>query len=1173
MSCKIILHKINIFFIIVIGIFLYSFSSKTYAQEIGAPYIQNIQLKKYGFENNNYAITQDASGVLYISNSNGVLQYDGNNWSLIKTKGIPYLCINKNNIVFVGGYNEFGYLDYNNKKGLFFNNLVKSKHIKFGQVNKIFPYKDKIFFCTKHKLFVWNKNKLELIDSSKNQVNLFKINNTIYYFNSNIGLQRYIDNKFRIFPGGSFFRNKNIVDIFYFNKQLLIRIKEDNNFYFYNPYNYAINRFKTKGDLFIKNNVYLSGCVLDNNKIAIGTEFGGIVILNKKGEIVNVISQNSNLSDSKINFLYKDNSNNLWALHNNSISRIEISSEFSFYNNYKGVEGTINDIIRFNELLYIATSKGVYVLKTVKRNSTNSSNNYFKKLNGLNGSVFKFHKYNKSLFISSSKGIYRIYNNNCILFFNRKDEKINTAIRSDKNKSLIYIGGEKGISVIKHVNGILIILGKINNIPYEITELCEENNGTLWAKSKYNGLFRIKAFNKYSSDLPFKQCTADNNMGKEFDDLKLFKVQGKVIFSSVNGIYRFDNNKQIFIKDTILNRNKKDKSSKWSYPIIEDKNNNLWLNNRSKNNKYIIHYNLDTSKSYNYLPLNKLTNFSTSCIYPDNNKVIWFGGNEQLIRFDFNLQRSTHRDFYTLIYDITIGKDSVIQNNTYPSYHYQQADNSLSKFSYDNNTMRFTYTATNYESEDGLLFQTQLFGFDDKWSNWSSSNYKEYTNLREGNYIFQVRSKDIYGNISDIKEYKFIISPPFYRTLFAFISYFILFVFSFILIFKWRAYYFAREKFKLENVINERTEEIVLQKEKADNLLNRVLPKNTANELKSGKKAGPYHYKMTTVLFSDIQGFTKIAEQLDSDKLIDELDKFFLKFDSVVEKYNIEKIKTIGDAYMCAGGIPIKNRTNPVEMTVVAMEIQNYMKSLKRNKNTEKAKIWDLRIGIDTGPVIAGVLGRNKITYDIWGGTVNTASRMESSGEPGKINITENTYLLIKDFFICRYRGKMPVKHKGEIDMYFVESYKPKLASDVKGLYPNDNFFIQLQLLRFNDLEEFILEKIQNGLPDNLFYHDIKHTIDVVTQVELIGRSEEISDKELLLLKTAALFHDIGHLVDYDTHEEEGVKLAIKILPEYKYSKQQIEEITKLIMVTKLPQEPINLLEEIICDADLDYLG
>ncbi len=1169
------LYKINVFFSIVIAFSLYSSSNNVFGNEIGNPYIQNIQLRKYGFENNNYSIIQDASGVLYIGNSNGILQYDGNFWNLIKTKGIPYLTINKNNVVFAGGFNEFGYLKYNNTKNLYFHNLINSSNIKFGQVKKIFDYNDKIFFCTDKKLFVWNNTEINCIDSSNKYINLFKVNNTIYYYKSEKGILKYNGNKFNIIPNGTYFKNKNIKDILPLNKQLLIWAVEENNFYLYN--NYSLTKFKSNANRYIKENIYTTGCILENEDIAIGTKNGGILIIDKNGEIKNIISKQSGLADTKINYLFTDNSNNLWALHNNSISRIETSSAFTFFNKSQGIEGIINDIIRFNQNLYIATSKGVYILENKESNSKYLNKIHFKKLLGLNNEVYKFHSYKKTLFISSPSGIYRIFKNYCLLFFNRKNQQINTATKSNYHNSLIYIADKNGISAIKYVNGILILLGEINNIPYEITEICEEKNGTIWANSKYNGVFRIPPFEKYSSNLPFEHYDTKNITKDGFNNIRLFTAQGNVIFSSLGGIYKFDKITKTFKKDTILENNFTDKFDTWIFPIIEDINHNLWVNilsqNKVKKEAYILHYDLDSNNSFNYIPLNKLKKISISCIYPDTNNIIWFGGNEELIMLNTKLQRSAYRNFSTLIHSITIGKDSVILNNTYPSSINKISNTVLSKFAYKNNTIQFSFTATNFESEKEILYQTKLINFDKKWSAWTSSNYKEYTNLHEGNYIFQVRSKDIFENTSDIIEYKFHISPPIYRTTIAYFGYLILFILLIIVIFKWRAYYFAKEKFKLENIINERTEEIILQKEKADNLLERVLPKNTAQVLKSGKKAGPYHYKMVTVLFSDIQGFTKISEHLDAEHLIDELDTFFLKFDSVVEKHNIEKIKTIGDAYMCAGGIPEKNRTNPVEVVLAAFEMQNYMKSLKHDTGTGKQKIWDLRIGIDTGPVVSGVLGRNKITYDIWGGTVNTASRMESSSEPGKINITETTYLLIKDFFICKYRGRMPVKHKGEIDMYFVESFKPELASDIKGLYPNENFFIQLQLLRFNDLEEFILSKLETGLPNNLFYHDVKHTIDVVTQVELIGRSEKVSDSELLLLKTAALFHDLGHLINYDSHEEEGIKLAKKILPEYKYSKSQIDEIAKLILVTKMPPIPQNLLEEIMCDADLDYLG
>ena len=337
-----------------------------------------------------------------------------------------------------------------------------------------------------------------------------------------------------------------------------------------------------------------------------------------------------------------------------------------------------------------------------------------------------------------------------------------------------------------------------------------------------------------------------------------------------------------------------------------------------------------------------------------------------------------------------------------------------------------------------------------------------------------------------------------------------------------------------------------------------------------------YHkYKKVTVLFADIQGFTRIVEHMNPEVLIDELDKFFFHFDEVVEKYGIEKIKTIGDAYMCAGGLPEKNRTNPVEVVLAAMEMQQYMKQeMHAIEGTEnELGLWELRIGIHTGPVISGVIGQKKLSFDIWGDTVNIASRMESSGIAGEINITGVTNQLTKEFFVNEYRGKMPVKYKGETDMYFVKGIRQELSVNGEGKEPNEKFFIRLQHIRFNDIEEFVLEKMEKEIPPNLHYHNINHTKDVITRAEILGRAENVSDEELLLLKTAALLHDIGFIISYENHEDNSILFSRELLPKFKYSKKQIEEIVKLIDVTRVNKKPVTLIEKIIKDADLDYLG
>jgi adenylate cyclase len=476
-------------------------------------------------------------------------------------------------------------------------------------------------------------------------------------------------------------------------------------------------------------------------------------------------------------------------------------------------------------------------------------------------------------------------------------------------------------------------------------------------------------------------------------------------------------------------------------------------------------------------------------------------------------------------------------------------------------TLEFHY------SDPKARYQTYLEKFDNRWSRWASYNRKEYTHLPDGKYVFKVRARDAKGKITDSSILYFEIAAPFYKSWWAFVAYSIALLIAAFFYIKWRNYNFEKERYTLERIIHERTAELEQQKEQSERLLANVLPKDTADELKSTGRATTHKYSMVTVLFSDIQGFTRIAEQMNPETLIDQLDEFFFQFDSVVEKYNIEKIKTIGDAYMCAGGLPIKNRTNPIDVVMAALEMQLYMKELK-NTRTD---IWDLRIGIHTGEVVAGVIGHKKLSYDIWGDTVNTASRMESSGEAGKVNISGQTHELVKDFFICEYRGKMPVKYKGEIDMYFVKGIRPELSVDLKNL-PNKRFLTQLQLLRLLDFEESLVERLVKELPENLYFHTYKHAVHISTQAELLGKACEIADEDMLILRTAALLHDAGFLLGYEHHQKNSIQLAQETLVNFQFQAEEIEKICGLLY-DAFELQPSNLLTEILIDASNDYLG
>ncbi|HKZ65862.1 MAG TPA: adenylate/guanylate cyclase domain-containing protein [Chitinophagaceae bacterium] len=211
------------------------------------------------------------------------------------------------------------------------------------------------------------------------------------------------------------------------------------------------------------------------------------------------------------------------------------------------------------------------------------------------------------------------------------------------------------------------------------------------------------------------------------------------------------------------------------------------------------------------------------------------------------------------------------------------------------------------------------------------------------------------------------------------------------------------------------------QKDEIEHLLLNILPSEVAKELQVNGHATPRNYESVSVMFTDFKGFTTIADKLSPQVLVEELNTCFMAFDNIIGHYNLEKIKTIGDSYMCAGGIPTPDEQHVYNIIDASLEIQRYIVQNNLRRRESGLEPWDLRIGIHVGPVVAGVVGKKKYAYDIWGSTVNIASRMESNGEPGQVNISADTYEMVKDKYTCTYRGKIYAKNVGEIDMYFVQ--------------------------------------------------------------------------------------------------------------------------------------------------------
>lgn len=248
---------------------------------------------------------------------------------------------------------------------------------------------------------------------------------------------------------------------------------------------------------------------------------------------------------------------------------------------------------------------------------------------------------------------------------------------------------------------------------------------------------------------------------------------------------------------------------------------------------------------------------------------------------------------------------------------------------------------------------------------------------------------------------------------------------------------------ELENRVIQRTRELEREKNKSDELLRNILPDQIAQELKDGGAVLPRKYASVSVMFADFVDFTRLSEQMSAESLVRELDLIYSGFDDIIARRGLEKLKTMGDSYMCAGGAPAENATHAVDLCLAALEFQALIDA-RNHETAGERPAWELRIGIHCGPIAAGVVGKRKFAYDIWGDTVNTAARMESGGAASRINISSAIRDRVSDYFLCEPRGRLEVKGKGAVDMYFLLGLRPEYAADPQGRTPNETFRLLL---------------------------------------------------------------------------------------------------------------------------------
>lgn len=1076
------------------------FSQTKSIYEIGLPLVRNFPPSEYKAFSQNWGFVQDKRGVLYFANGDGILEYDGVEWKVTKLTN-EYtafsLAIDSCDRIFVGSTSEFGYLAPTRNGEMKYVSLLNkfdTSDRKFKYIRNLYITKAGVFFLAGDKLFRWNGITMKSWPVVK-PCNICKYGGKIIVWQKTIGLKYMDKDSVRSIKNGAFFYGISVQNVLPYSKNKMLVVSRDSGLYIMSdPFRLDKNaypvvyKFYNEADYFIRHNQLLYSSILKNGRYAFATLRGGTAIMDKKGKLVQILDKKAGIQNETHNAASEDVQSAIWLSLDNGITRVDISSPVSFWNDDMGLKGSVLSVTRYKSKIYVGTWQGLFYHDfslekyTVNEEELATDISQFKFLKGIRSTTWDMlviknavNPAKDKLLAATSGGVYEVSDYTAELFSKSSALKF---YRYKKDSSLVFVGTDDGLMCLsvgyKGDDIVFSNQGVLKGLNEKIISMAEDNDGKIWISTEFSGVYLLQ-FNKKSgnkvllplTDASYMMTNYDSSSGLPPSYTTVYTIGNKIFFLSEDGAYVPVEEKSgelvvvkfhkcespaldFYYKDIYVNM------------LSEDHLGNLWLQftDNSKNTKTLAKATLLKSGAYkmSFIPFKTIPQMEMYCIFPEKGGVTWYCGDDGLVRFDGSSRFEYNLNFNALVRKVILERDSVLFGGTfytdvndsgeYSGLSLEQPEFMKPEISYAYNSITFEYTATTYYSESARKYKVFLEGFDKKWSDWSTESKKEYTNLPPGTYSFHVIAKNIFDTESKEAVYEFEVLPPWYRTWFAYIVYIVIFVILIRSVLRFSNRRLREAKLKLEDLVKERTnelndqkKEIEKEKEKSDKLLLNILPFRIAEELKVNGHAKTKFFDMVTVMFSDFKDFTVIAQQLEPQDLIAELNRCFMFFDDVCVRHNLEKIKTVGDSFMCAGGVPMKNTTNPVDVVLASFEMRDFITKLKKEQSEKGRSLWKIRIGIHTGEIISGVVGKKKFAYDIWGDTVNTAARMEQTSMPNKINISGVTHEFVKDFFECTYRGKIPVKHKGDIDMYFADRIRKELSVDDDGSVPNQKFW------------------------------------------------------------------------------------------------------------------------------------
>lgn len=766
--------------LLVLSLLFLPYISTSQIKKIGVPFITNYNPKSYKAASENWDVLQDSKGMMFFANHFGILQFDGVRWSIVTQPDnksmVRSLAIDKKDKMYVGAQGDFGYvvqLSNGQYKYTSLVHLLPASARNFGDVLHTVIRHDEVIFFAIEGIFIYKNNKIKVLKSDVNFDEFFEVNKDIYVSDNAKGLQKLEKDVLIPVPNSEQFVGMKIRKIFETKKGLLL-LTQKNGLFTYKDN--LLKPFVTEADYLLKQNQITTGVLLSDGYFGIGTRQTGLVVLDGEGQLIQHINKQMGLQNEYVTNLKTDKEGNLWVTLKEGISVIQISSPLSRILDTSNSETKIYCSQIYQDKLYIATDNGLFWLDWQAYKTGKRENVHFQHISGMSENVWNIGVFGNALLAFEKNGIFEINGASAKLL--AKIDGAWQGVIIPNHPDLLLVGGYTGLYLLKKINNVWVYQHKIKGFEESSRIIVTDASGNIWIAHGYKGIYKLRFTTTFDavSNLTFYN-QADGFPSSLF--LNTFKINNQILFGTTKGVYKQDVSSKKMVPDPVF---RKYLGMESHIRLLKaDNENNIWyvsgentgkINQKKQGN---LHLEELPFRKLRYLYIPGFENIQTTA-----GGDVFFGTQDGLIHYNSTKRKTYQTKYKSIISEVKciFPKDSLLFSSRYDVLptNVESTREALSPvLSYSNNSLHFSFAALCYDEADATKYEYWLEGFEPKWSDWSLQTEKEYTNLPENEYVFHVRAKNIYDVVSEEAVFRFEISPPWYRTSWAYILYLTLF--------------------------------------------------------------------------------------------------------------------------------------------------------------------------------------------------------------------------------------------------------------------------------------------------------------------------------------------------------------------------------------------------------------